>query len=413
MTTGPTRPLAASDDPSWPVLHPDAYYGVAGDLVRVIEPETEADPVGLLINALIGYGSVIGATLHALVGQRRHHVNLFAAQIGESGKGRKGTGWAEIRAGIQRVDPVWVDTCIEAGLSTGEGLINRVRDPDKAEKGEKTGPLPDRRVLVVEEEFGNTIKMMNRENNSLSGVLRQAWDGGTLRVMTRGNPLVSTGAHVSILGHVTRGELQRLLSENDTANGFANRFLWIAVRRTRFLEEGGNPIHYGDLTNRLFHAMRFATEHTTPVRRDNEARTRWANVYPRLAEGQPGLIGAITGRGEAQTLRLSLLYAALDLSPVVRVQHLDAALAVWRYCEDSARYIFGDTLGDPVADTILTALRDAVPQSVSTTDLHAVVGRHQTASRIRAVLRDLEMIGEIAHFEVATGGRPRVEWMAR
>jgi hypothetical protein len=69
-----------------------------------------------------------------------------------------------------------------------------------------------------------------------------------------------------------------------------------------------------------------------------------------MAEGQPGLLGTITARAEAQALRLSCLYALLDRAAMVDVPHLDAAYALWRYCEDSARYIFRDVLGHPLAD---------------------------------------------------------------
>ena len=57
-------------------------------------------------------------------------------------------------------------------------------------------------------------------------------------------------------------------------------------------------------------------------------------------------------------MRLALIYAFLDQSSVIRVEHLRAALALWQYCEDSAAYIFGDAVGNTVADDILSALRD-------------------------------------------------------
>ncbi len=85
----------------------------------------------------------------------------------------------------------------------------------------------------------------------------------------------------------------------------------------------------------------------------------WAEVYPKLSEGRPGLLGAATSRAEAQVMRLATIYALLDKSAVVRAEHLMAALAVWEYAEQSAKYIFGSALGDPTADAILRALRRA------------------------------------------------------
>jgi hypothetical protein len=54
---------------------------------------------------------------------------------------------------------------------------------------------------------------------------------------------------------------------------------------------------------------------------------------------------------------LSLLYALLDGAKVISTPHMLAALAAWDYCEASAQFIFGDSLGYPEADRILAALR--------------------------------------------------------
>ena len=79
----------------------------------------------------------------------------------------------------------------------------------------------------------------------------------------------------------------------------------------------------------------------------------WAEVYEQLSEGRPGLLGAATNRAEAQALRLQVTYALLDRSPVIRPEHVLASLAVWQYADASAKWVFGDALGDTVADEIL------------------------------------------------------------
>src|SRR5690348_11866479 len=45
--------------PSWPAMEADAYHGLAGDIVRSIEPHSEADPVALLVQTLASAGSAI------------------------------------------------------------------------------------------------------------------------------------------------------------------------------------------------------------------------------------------------------------------------------------------------------------------------------------------------------------------
>jgi hypothetical protein len=130
----------------------------------------------------------------------------------------------------------------------------------------------------------------------------------------------------------------------------------------------------------------------------------WAKVYPNLSEGQPGLVGALTSRAEAQVLRLSMIYALLDGEKLVRVPHLLAALAVWDYCDASVRYIFGQSLGDPVADTILEALK-AASDGLTRTEVSNLFGRHETTERIQQAIAELLRRGFIAIETIGTGGR--------
>src|SRR5262249_7547908 len=111
----------------------------------------------------------------------------------------------------------------------------------------------------------------------------------------------------------------------------------------------------------------------------------WDEAYPELTAGQPGLLGAMLGRAEAQGLRLSLIYAMLDRSLIVEPRHLKAALAVWQYCEDSVKYVFGDRLGNPDADAILDALRSST-DGLTRTDIRDIFLRHLSAARIERAL---------------------------
>ena len=115
-------------------------------------------------------------------------------------------------------------------------------------------------------------------------------------------------------------------------------------------------MNFADLDRQLGEALVFAKA-PYQTTREPSARDLWHQVYPDLSEGKPGLLGAMIARAEAQVTRLALIYALLDKSPIIKLVHLQAALALWRYCEASARYIFGDALGDPIADTIVQALR--------------------------------------------------------
>ena len=268
--------------------------------------------------------------------------------------------------------------------------------------------VEDKRLLIVEQEFSQALKVMSREGNILSVTIRQAWDSGKLSPLTKTNPIEATRAHVSILGHITREELLRHLTETEQANGFANRFLWALVRRSKLLPSP-KPIPEATLSP-LVDRLRAASEFATgmgEMQRDPQAEALWCEVYERLSDGRPGLLGFITARAEAQTMRLALVYALLDCSPEIMAEHLRAGLALWRYCEQSAAIIFGDSLGDPKADRILRAIREngGLPEN----DIANLFSRHDSAGIDRA-LDLLHGLGLARPVVVPTGGRPRTIW---
>jgi hypothetical protein len=199
------------------------------------------------------------------------------------------------------------------------------------------------------------------------------------------------------------------------ANGFANRFLFACVRRSKKLPFGGtlakDAVDW--LSVATLEALTSART-TTLVTMTPTAAEMWSEIYARLSTEVPGLIGAITARGEAQTLRLALLYALLDRAQKIDVAHLKAALAVWSYCEASARYIFGDTTGDPLADMILRMLRSAGAAGVSRMDITNHLSRNTPADRIDTALSKLLDTGK-ARFDkqkLNGPGRTREVWFA-
>jgi hypothetical protein len=270
--------------------------------------------------------------------------------------------------------------------------------------------VSDKRVLLIEPEFSSPLRMMEREGNTLSAVLRDAWDTGTLRTLTKNSPARATGACISIIAHITRDELLRNLTSTEAGNGFANRFLWLCARRSKMLPEGGRigSANLAPIVARLKQAVNFG-QSAGELERDEYARRAWCAVYEQLSEGKPGLLGSVTSRAEAQVVRLSLLYALLDCSPMICAEHLEAALAVWDYCEASAKYVFGDTLGDPVADAILTALK-AAPEGLTRTDIAGLFGRHKSTGQIDGALAAIEGLGRAMRQTEKTCGRPVERW---
>ncbi|HEX5422265.1 MAG TPA: hypothetical protein VFW94_01855, partial [Candidatus Acidoferrales bacterium] len=325
-----------------PKLEDAALYGLAGDIVRTLEPQTEAHPAGLLGQILLYYGNVIGRTAYHQINSTRHYGNIFVVRCGKSSKARKGTAGDIIDELYEQVDPVWFRTRVRSGMSSAEGLVVAVGDEELSEKdGTPVVVHPevrDKRLVSHEGEFAQVLVVMQRPTNPISVHIRNAWDGKPLRTLTI-KPRTATNHTVSILGDITITELKKKMTEDDSMNGFANRFLWVHVERTKLLPFGGEDIDFAPFVERLRKSVEFAQSQGR-IYMDENAKKMWGRVYKKLSAEHEGLFGSVTSRGEAQVIRLALLYALLDCSDCIRSEHLRAALAFWQYCEDSARFIF-------------------------------------------------------------------------
>jgi hypothetical protein len=411
--------VSTLDPPSWPILAEEALCGLPGDIVEAIEPHTEADPVAILSSLLAAFGNAIGRGAFFRVGADVHHLKLNIGLVGDTSKGRKGMSWGYAREFMHASDEHWTEERVLHGLSSGEGLIYAVRDRVEGEnkKGETMvldEGVEDKRLLILEPELAGVLKVMSREGNTLSPVIRQAWDDGTLQTLTKNSPMKATEAHISIIGHITRAELLRHLTETEAANGFANRFIWLMVRRSKELPFGGewHKVDIAPLVRRLTSALEFGSAPVLVTWGDS-ARDNWRDVYGPLSEGKPGLFGAVVGRAEAQVMRLAALYAVMDESHEIEREHLLAALALWDYSEQSARYIFGDATGDPVADQILNALRAAGKNGMTRTEISNLFGRNMSSERIAQALSLLHSAGRVRHKRHKTGGGRRRGGMRR
>lgn len=409
---------------SWPEpLGAAALHGLAGDVVRAILPHTEADPAAILLQFLATFGIACGRTSYVLVEADRHPPQIWPVMVGETAKGRKGTSWGRIRHLMELAAPLFMETRCESGLSSGEGLIWAVRDPitkllKNKESGEReeqeidTG-VEDKRLMVIEAEFASPLRHIERSGNTLSSTIRQFWDTGNVSSLTKNSPARTTGSMIGIIGHVTVDELQRYMTRTELGNGFANRFLFVCTRRSKRLPFGGGEIDLRPLADRIDQCLgKVETAGERRIHWTDAARAVWIKAYDVLSEGRPGMVGAVTSRAEAQTLRLALVYALLDGSAFLEAEHLHAALEVWRYCDQSAAYLFGASLGDPVADEIRHALGDA-PDGLTRWDINNLFNRNRGASEIGSAL-DLLIERGLARLEMRpTAGRPETRWFAQ
>ncbi len=380
-------------------MRPEAFIGLAGEVVDLVAPHTEADPAGLLTSFLVSFGASVGPGPHAVADGAQHPARLNLVLVGASSRSRKGTSWAVIRKVLAHSAPDLIGRRLIAGVSTGEGLVAELVGREQGE---------DRHVLVIEPEIARLLRTATR-SASLSALLRQAWDGDDLAVLTRGKPLKVTGASVSLIGHITGEELRRRLDATEVANGFGNRLLFCWVERSRKLPFGAD-IPADELEVLCLRVAEAIDKARTLGRLSfsGKGREAWASFYRTLDDDLGGVVGSLLARAEAQVLRLAVIYALLDGSSLIGREHVEAAEAVWEHCVETVHRVFGDQQPDRVLPTLLAALRTAGPQGLDGTQQRDLFHRHLPGGHLAKARAELQARGLAQTVAFDTGGRPRI-----
>ncbi|NCC04832.1 MAG: hypothetical protein EOM37_12525 [Proteobacteria bacterium] len=407
----------------WPRLEQAALHGIVGEFVDLATEGSEADPAAVLATTLVRFGVEAGspdpnARPHIYVGESRHEPRIFGVVVGKSAKARKGTSGAPVTRlfavpegcmGAPKMAPMNLGP-----LSSGEGIVYAVRDAqetwdDKEQQFKVIDPgVLDKRLFVQEEEFAAAINAGKRDGNTLSATLRALWDSGTRSPMTKTSRTQCTNAHVGILAHITIDELAVSLSACDKLNGYANRFLWMLARRSKRVPR---PRRMPDdkfipIRNEIWQRLHLAHA-AGQMRLTAAAGDLWDAEYDRLTEDRPGIAGAITARAEAQVVRLSMIYALCDGRKQVDAVHVQAALALWRYAQASAEFIFSDDAVGSKLDAKIHDLLLKTPAGSSLTDLHNATGKNHKAEELHRSIQRLVDAGLVRSESIKTDGAVR------
>jgi len=417
----------ASEEPSpppWPEMPPEAYHGIFGETVATLAPHTEADPAGILACLLTYFAAAVGAGPHFRLSGATHSARINILVVGDSARARKGSAEAMARWVMRSADPAITSERRATGLNSGEGLIEAVRDPKwtKDKKGEDVlvdEGVKDKRLLLYEPEFaGRLLTAVKRSGSTISALLRMAWDDGNLQTMSR-NPLQATGAHICVFGNATIQELLLEMSARELAGGLLNRFLFVAVRSVGNLPFGGNLDDQE--AERIGRRIRERLEQARCRGRldfTEDCQQPWPVAYDALRADVPdGPLGHMTARGSVQVQRLALIYALAAGAPAIDLEHLEAAVAFWAHCRESAELVLtGDAnerlTGDSDGDRLLKLLVESGrPWSVP--ELRVELrwsGTREASTRARLERLGLVRVGKVAR---SGGGRPRTMVEAR
>lgn len=378
-----------------PQLSHDVWHGPAGEHAQAIAPSTEADPVAVLAHDLAWASARIGAGTWVAMGRERHPARNWFLLNGPTAVGRKGTAQSATLSSLSSLSSL---PRIVSGLSSGEGLI-------EAFLGE---PPPDERLLVTESEWEGPLARMKREGNTLSAVLRDAWDGRPLATLNVASRMVEHH-HLVVVGHITPASFRHAMTGLDVSNGFLNRFLMLSVRRPHLID----PFSADDCDDDHAPLRRIVERTGTgipngPIGLTVAARKAFHQWY-REAEGTrdslPERVAQATARYTGHAIRLALTYAILDGASKIDVPHVAAGIGLVDYANEcAAEELAAGRVG--LDGQILLMLR--LDSWTSRTAIHAHLGRRVKSHDLDEALGLIAK--QITSREVSTDGRTRTEY---
>jgi hypothetical protein len=384
------------------------YAGVLGEITSAAAPTTEGDPVGIYASLLAGAGVIIGPGPYVRVGNTRHPLLIWPLLMGRTATGRKGEATNTAEIFLRQAAPASMDDLNVTGLSSGEGLIERIRDEGDGDER--------KRLLVVEPEFASVMARSKREGSTLAAVQRQAWEGRALSVLNR-QQLKASASHVAIIGHITPKEFRLRLAEADMSGGTYNRYLPVYVDRSRLLPipEGTSDELRIKLGARLSEAIEQA-EGVGCIQFGGEATELWtAELYPELtgADDDDQAEAEFTRRAAPYCLRVAGLLAALDGRSLMSKSDLAAAAALVRYSIASARFVLDRQVRDPRLDRVRRSVDAAGTAGLNRSAISALFSRNLTKEVLDELLARLTADGTYEVSRQATRGRPAETYRRR
>lgn len=336
---------------------PACLYGLIGDIGRAAnEGNAEVNPYAAALAAITALCAGFGRGHYVSIGDEMQHTRLFALHVGRSGRGRKGSASKLLHRILEELQDRHHDVAFKThtgGLSSREGLVMLIHDGYKAGTGKNADEVPaihDKRLWVLESEFSNVLHQSSRDGNTISGALRELWDGKGIKPAVKAQSVGTTNPHVNLLGHITPSELLELMNSREMSNGFANRFLTVWAEQTGLdSNPPGTPYPtVRALADRVADVLRYAradrfVEHDhTRMRLSPDAFTVYDRLYHGEFQSRSGgeRVAGLLDRRAPTMLRLALLFALTDKAAQIEVIHVNAALAWVRYWTDSVKFIF-------------------------------------------------------------------------
>ena len=377
-------------------LSEDAYHGLAGRHLRNIEANSEAHPAGILGIFLSGFGSIVGRRAFILVEDSIHFPAVNVLVTGKSSRSRKDTATGRALRPLKEADNVWAKDSIHQSFASGEALTAYFHN-----RFQKMPPKPIR-LFVTDTEFKTTMTICGRQGNTLSEGYRRLFNGDPMENIVKKARLYAPYTCGSVSGAITLGELQETLKQVEIESGFVNRFLTMLIHRVRRISRPNRVTDAAAISERaaivteLREVLRWVEKHSADIHGvhagepltgismswADDAGELWDSFYNGLGDDDAEYLN----RAEVFVLRLTMIYALLDKSAVMKVEHVKAALAVWEYAKQSAALVYGSAQSPDVTRLLGKALASGKMTRGSVSNFF---GRHKSAEELDWLMEEV------------------------
>jgi putative DNA primase/helicase len=395
-----------------PTLGPDAYHGLIGAFLRLLEGQTEGHPAAIGAHVLPCLGTMLGREVAYRAGTEIHFPKVNAIIVGPTSAGVKGVSENAAMLLVEDINRDFVARHSLTGVASGEAVIHEMRDD--------ADPPSEKRRIVMDAEFSAVLKVVRRDGSILGDVLRKVFDNRPLQNRTKSaGTEVASGHHLSILGATTPSELRSFTEEISILNGFANRFLYVWSELSVLLPVGGSidapsikRLAEEFVAVQTWVRQKPAVNGTSrwySIAKDSPAFDVWNPFYDR----RPGLpnesemMTAITGRQVAHGARIALIYAVLDCCDHFEPEHIRAAIAWCDYCVATIRKVFTSGLGGKVG-RLLDAIRASGEVGMDGAAQTLLFRNTLKAAEVAVLRAEMEEQHLIVSVTRPTAGRPRL-----
>lgn len=395
---GIASPIAAGRFPDPPDRI--AFGGLIGDVVADLAAGTDASEVGILGSLLAFMGALYPAEGHF---GRHQSTAIFVGLVGPSTEGRKGTAMERAEMAMsQALGASVVSNVMLDGVNSGEGLVSALETRQTRFRNDPVAGV------MYEEEFATLLAAQSRDNSTLDPRMRTAWDGKVLSNRKQSSQQsIEPPYWVSALVSITPKELRERAPKGAFTSGSFNRWLWLPVIR-RDIEVMDTPpdVPY-ELRTRLSEAYHSAQQERPFLRHTAAAQRLLSDYSAHLLRVGVGIERDLAARLVPIALRVGLIHAMVEGQREVTRDHVARGIALSEYARSGITWIFGMTVGDPIAIQILRLAMD---------DENGVVTKQQITQdatrdsiKRQAAIDTLVEAGLVEVVRVRTNGRPRQE----